>query len=261
MRSSKFLLLFLTITLALGSCISRKQTVYLQPDTESLDFSRYNSPRIQRDDQLTILVSAADPQVVAIFNPQLQAQRGTQAGGLMTQDMAMRPSYLVDEFGEIDFPVLGKVKLGGLTRREASDFMKKKLSTYVVDVGVNIAFSNFRVSVLGEVRSPGVFTLPQERITVLEALAMAGDMTRYGVRSNVLLVRERDGVKETHRLDLTSDSLLNSPHYYLTQNDVLYVEPNNSQVRDSNFGQNTNVFISVTSILITITTLIISLRR
>lgn len=234
------------------ACATRERVVYLQPKAEQLDYSAYNSPRIQRDDLLTIIVSSGDPKAALMFNPQL----GMQNNVANSQDLAFKPTYLVDEKGEIDFPVIGKVKLGGLTRLEAQALLKEKLAKYIVDGGVNLSFANFRVSVLGEVKSPGVYTLRQERITVLEALAQAGDMTKYGVRDNVLLVRERDGVKETHRLDLTSDSLLNSPYYYLTQNDVLYVEPNRSLIRDTNFGQNTSVFISITSLIITLVTLI-----
>jgi polysaccharide export outer membrane protein len=141
---------------------------------------------------------------------------------------------------------------------EATEHLRSLLKQYIVDAGVNLTFANFKVTVLGEVRSPGTFTLMQERITVLEALGLAGDMTIKGTRGNVLLVREKNGKHETHRLNLLTDSLLSSPYFYLAQNDVLYVEPNRTQVRASRLGQDTNVIISVTSLFITIVTLIIA---
>src|SRR5690606_15856134 len=136
-----------------------------------------------------------------------------QANAANSRDFAFKPTYVVDTNGEIDFPVLGKVKLAGLTRMEATEHMRSLLRSYIVDAGVSLTFANFKVTVLGEVRSPGTYTLPHERITVLEALGMAGDMTIKGVRSNVMLVREKDGKRETHRLNLLTDSLLASPYY------------------------------------------------
>lgn len=245
------LLLFLT----LASCASRKNIVYLQPSQLELENmqSKY-VPKIQQEDLLTITVSAADVKATMPFNQQnvYQATAGTAT------DMAFKPTYLVDANGDIDFPVLGKVKVGGLSRLEATDLLRSQLERYIVDPGVNITFANFKITVLGEVRKPGTYTLPQERVTVLEALGLAGDMTIKGVRNNVLLIREKDGQKKMERLNLLSDSLLNSPYYYLSQNDVLYVEPNGSEVRNSNLGQNTNVWISITSLIITITALIVT---
>lgn len=215
------------------------------------------APKIQQEDLLTITVSAVDIKATMPFNQQniYQATAGTAT------DMAFKPTYLVDSNGEIDFPVLGKVKVGGLSRLEATDLLRSKLKQYIVDPGVNLTFANFKITVLGEVAKPGTYTLPQERVTVLEALGLAGDMTIKGIRSNVLLIREKDGEKKMERLNLLSDSVLNSPYYYLAQNDVIYVEPNGSQVRNSNLGQNTNVWISVSSIVISILTLVVTNSR
>lgn len=232
--------------------------MYLQPsqlDLENMQ-TKY-APKIQQEDLLTITVSAADVKATMPFNQQnvYQATAGTAT------DMAFKPTYLVDANGEIDFPVLGKIKVGGLSRLGATDLLRSKLKQYIVDPGVNLTFANFKITILGEVAKPGTYTLPQERVTVLEALGLAGDMTIKGVRSNVLLIREKDGEKKMERLNLLSDSILNSPYYYLAQNDVIYVEPNGSQVRNSNLGQNTNVWISVSSIVISILTLVVTNSR
>lgn len=249
---NKIYLVFL-VFLTFASCASRKNIVYLQPSQLELEnmHTKY-APKIQQEDLLTITVSAADAKATIPFNQQnaYQMQAAT--------DIAFKPTYLVDAIGEIDFPVLGKVKVGGLTRLEATDLLRNRLKQYIVDPGVNVSFSNFKITVLGEVNKPGTYTLPQERVTVLEALGLAGDMTIKGVRNNVLLIREKDGEKKMERLNLLSDSVLNSPYYYLAQNDVLYIEPNGSQVRNSSLGQNTNVWISITSLIITITALIVT---
>lgn len=251
----KRFLFFIIILVTFASCASRKDIVYLQ-NSNVIPENIYakHAPKIQQEDLLTITVSAADLKATLPFNQQNQYQQQSAT----STDFAFKPSYLVDNNGEIDFPVLGKLKLEGLTRLEATEFLKSKLSAYIVNPGVNITFGNFKITVLGEVNKPGTYNLSQERVTVLEGLGLAGDMTIKGVRNNVLLVREKNGEKQLHRLNLLTDSIINSPYYYLAQNDVIYVEPNNSQVRNSRFGQDTNVWISISSLLITITALIIT---
>lgn len=250
---SKFgiaLVMFSVMLMILSSCGSRKNMVYLQADSTQIN-SVYEHfvPKIQSNDILTIAVTAADPKVTAPFNPV-----SSMTSGNMTQsvDMALRPTYTVDEHGYINLPMLGKVKVAGLTRLEAIEKLRKELSQYIKDPGVNMNFNNFRVSVLGEVARPGSFVMPTERLTVLEALGMAGDMTIRGVRENVTLIREIDGHKSIHRLDLTKQETLNSPYYYLAQNDVIYVEPNKAQINNSKLGANTNIIISIASLLITV---------
>jgi Periplasmic protein involved in polysaccharide export len=205
-------------------------------------------PKIQVSDILTIVVTAADPKVTAPFNPASMLETSMN----QSVDLAFRPTYTVDSEGNITLPMLGKVKVAGLTRIEAMEKLRVELSQYIKDPGVNMNFNNFRVSVLGEVSRPGSFTLPSERVTVLEALSLAGDLTIRGVRQNVLLIREVDGQKTMHRLDLTSQSTMNSPYYYLAQNDVIYVEPNRAQINNSKLGANSNIIISVASLLITV---------
>lgn len=246
-----FTVLMLTVIIMFfSSCGSRKNMVYLQSDSTKINtiYEEY-IPKIQNNDILTIVVTAADPKVTAPFNP---VSSMTTSNMTQSVDMALRPTYTVDNKGEITLPMLGKVHVAGLTRVEAIEKIRNELSQYIKDPGVNMNFNNFRVSVLGEVAKPGSFTLPSERVTVLEALSMAGDLTIRGVRHNVLLIREIDGQKTMHRLDLTQQNTLNSPYYYLAQNDVIYVEPNKSQINNSKLGANSNIIISIASLLITV---------
>ncbi len=246
--------IFLCVLL-LSSCASRKEIVYLQgANFNSVATYEKYAPRIQKEDLITIIVSSVDMKAAAPFNQMnpYQSTAGTSS------DLTIKPTYLVDNNGDIDFPGLGKVKISGLTRSEATELLKVKLSKYLLEPGVNLGFANFRITVLGEVNKPGTYVLPQEKINIFEALGMAGDMTIKGVRSNVLIMRESNGEKTFERLNLLKDSVVSSPYFYLSQNDVVYVEPNNSQVRNSRFGQSTNVWISVTSLVITIITLVIT---
>ncbi|MGJ1224656.1 polysaccharide biosynthesis/export family protein [Sphingobacterium siyangense] len=224
--------------------------VYLQSDSTQINtvYEQY-IPKIQPNDILTIVVTAADPKVTAPFNP---ISSMTTSNMTQQTDMALRPTYTVDNKGDINLPMLGKVSVLGLTRLEAIEKIRTELSQYIKEPGVNINFNNFRVSVLGEVARPGSFIMPTERVTVLEALGMAGDLTIRGVRENVMLIREVDGQKKIHRLDLTQQNTLNSPYYYLAQNDVIYVEPNKAQINNSKLGANTNIIISIASLLITV---------
>lgn len=242
--------LFLIVFVLFSSCGSRKNMIYLQQDSTQINtlYEQY-VPKIQKNDILTVVVTAADPKVTAPFNP-----GSSMATNSLTQsvDMALRPTYTVDENGNITLPMLGKVHVLGLNRIEAIEKIRAELTQYIKDPGVNINFNNFRISVLGEVAHPGSFIMPTERVTILEALGMAGDLTIRGVRQNVMLIREINGQKTLHRLDLTQKSTLNSPYYYLAQNDVIYVEPNKAQINNSKLGANSNIIISVASLLITV---------
>lgn len=243
-------LLYMSVLMLFISCGSRKDMVYLQNDSTQINtlYERY-VPKIQVSDILTVVVTAADPKATAPFNPV-----STMTTNNMSQsvDMALRPTYTVDGEGNITLPMLGKLKVLGLTRVQAIEKIRGELSKYIKDPGVNMNFNNFRISVLGEVAKPGSFILPSERVTVLEAISMAGDLTIRGLRHNVLLIREIDGTKTMHRLDLTKQNTLNSPYYYLAQNDVIYVEPNKSQINNSKLGANSNIIISIASLLITV---------
>lgn len=251
-------LILLTIIIILNSCGTRQDIVYFQNiDNAGISNTLYNyDPAIRPDDMLTISVTALDQDAARPFN--LFSSRFSIAEG---QSREEQQTYLVDSNGEIDFPVLGKIKLGGLNRLQSTELIKNMLKDYIKDPIVNIRIKNFKITVLGEVNRPGSFNIPNERITILEALGLAGDLTIQGLRNNVLVIREIEGKRETSRVDLTSQELFNSSFYYLIQNDVIYVEPNNSRVKSSTVGPNTGEMLRVISTLVTVAALIITITR
>lgn len=234
----------LFILIFLSSCASRKDLVYFQGDAVLNTIYDTSVPKIRSYDMITIIISAADMKATEPFN-QTSVYQMRSASNESFQNV-----YTVAEDGTIDYPVIGKVKLAGLTRNQAISLLKQKLDPYIINPGVNIHFTNFKVSVIGEVNKPGTFTLPNERITLLEALALAGDMSIQGKRNNVTVIREQDGEKKIYNIDLTSKEALNSPVYYLAQNDVVYVEPNKSKIQSS--VVNYSLFISVAGIIISV---------
>ena len=166
--------------------------------------------------------------------------------------------YLVDQDGMIDFPVIGKIKIEGLSPDELRLLLRDELSEYLKDPIINIRLRNFTITVLGQVARPGTYPINGEQITILEGLGLAGDLTLRGKRENVLVIRDFNGTKVYNRLDLTSKNLVKSPVYYLTQNDVVYVEPNNTGIRETSVGPSTSITITIISMLVTSTALIIT---
>src|SRR5690606_469795 len=162
------------------------------------------------------------------------------------------PTYSIDANGEIDFPKVGRIKLAGHTRTQAMDILRNAVGKYIVDPGISMVVRNFKVTVLGEVARPGTFTIDNDRVTILEALGLAGDMTIYGERNNVLVIREQDGKKQEFRLDLRKRESMNSPAFYLTQNDVVYVEPNGARIQNSKYTATTSIFVSVVGLIVTV---------
>ncbi len=249
----KVLVLFFIILLA--SCASRKDIVYYQnidglaPNSNTASYEI----KIQPDDLLLIIVSAEDPEIAAPFNLKTVM---TMTDTKLATGQQINQQYLVDSQGNIEFPVLGKLKVGGLSRSEVMELLRNKISAYIKNPIVNMRITNFKVAVQGEVNAPGTYTINSERVTLIEALSMARDLTIYGQRNNVLVIRELDGQKTYNRVDLTKADFINSPFYYLAQNDVVYVEPNNSKVNGAAVGPNTGVWVSITSLLITVIALI-----
>lgn len=243
------------------SCGSRKDIVYYQ-NIDSLNGKNEENTyelKIQHDDLLMIVVSADSPEIAAPFN-----LKAANVVTVSNQDFMGRESsqlYLVDSKGVIDFPVLGKLKISGLTRTAVVELIKNKVSQYIKNPIVNLRVMNFKVAVQGEVVNPGIFTVNSERITLPEALSMAKDLTVYGTRNNILIIREIDGVKTFNRIDITKADFIYSPFYYLSQNDIVYVEPNKSKINASKIGPDTGVVISAASILVTLITLIISITK
>lgn len=234
------------------SCASRKEVVYFQ-DTgnfETLVNTNRSVSKFKVDDLVSIHVSSLNPEASAPFN----LFRGEAEGGFRAEQV----DYLVDESGEIDFPVIGKIKIEGLSPEDLRLLLRNRLSDYLKDPIINIRLRNFSVTVLGEVSRPGTYPVNGEQISILEALGLAGDLTIRGVRRNVLVIRDFNGTKVYTRIDLTSKRMVDSPVYYLTQNDVVYVEPNRSGITASSLDQRASIAISIASMLITSTVLILT---
>jgi polysaccharide export outer membrane protein len=248
-----FLLFALIITLQ--SCHLREKMVYLQEDqstSSKLDSTQSFAPKLRPDDLLQIQVGGQDMQALAPFQFYVM-DNSSNPQGMQALNTIF---YLVDPNGNINFPVLGFVKVAGLTRLEATIRIQELLSLYVTNPVVNIQIKNFKVSILGEVARPGIYTMPSDRISILEALAMAGDLKLSGIRRDILLVREQDGKRIEYRLDLTQKDLYKSPAYYLVQNDVIYVEPNRgARFQGQNLGVFTQVVTPVISLMLSIYTL------
>lgn len=247
-------ILLLLMVMALGvSCVSREKIVYFQDleQQKALVDNIQNSFKIQPNDLLSIVVSAYDLNAVRPFNLVSESRAASDLSGLSYTNTE-RQGYLTAEDGTIDFPVLGRVEVAGLTRTELSELLVKRISEYVKDPIVTIRVVNFKVSVLGEVTKPGTYTVNGERLTLPEALGLAGDMTIFGRRDNVLVIRDNGKTKEYKYIDFRDSSMLNSDFYYLQQNDVVYVEPNNAQIQSSSFNRNTGIYISVASLLISV---------
>ncbi len=260
MRKSLFAPLFI-LTL-ITSCTSQKKLTYFRDVTaetaESIntEFKTAHEATIVAGDMLAITVSGLDPIAVAPFNMPVVSY--SSPGSDQIYQTPSLQSYLVDIEGEVDFPILGKIKLAGLKKAEAISEIKSRLDPFLKDAIVNIKFLNYKITIMGEVARPGQYTITNERVTLLDALGMAGDMTPYGKRDNVLLTREINGKIEFVRLNLNSEELFTSPYYYLQQNDIIYVEPNSVRAVSS---QNLNLYLSMISTLATLTTVIVTVRE
>ncbi|PQJ77778.1 polysaccharide biosynthesis/export family protein [Polaribacter porphyrae] len=252
-KSGKILCVFLIIFFV--SCVSKKEVIYFQNDEiEQSKVSNSYKTIIKPDDVLQITITALDIEAVRPFNLAAVTYSTTSNSAI---GVAQQQTYLVDNKGEIDFPVIGKIKIGGLTREETIELLRNKLSPdYIKDPNINIRIANYKISVIGDVRRPGSYSIPNERITILDALALAGDVNISGQRSNIMIIREEDGRKTQYRVDLRSNKLLTSPVYYLQQNDVMYVEPNYASIQSASSNSNTTLFISITGLLITIVSLL-----
>ncbi len=250
MKTRFVIISILAITMA-TSCASRKDLIYFQDEPLSGGYIDSSPAQLiyKPDDILTINVSAADPIVAKPFNLSFVSESDDLISATGTARMQ---TYLVDYNGNIEFPVLGTLHIAGMTRIGLTTMLKEKISEYAKDPIINIRLINFTVTVIGEVSSPGTFTIQNERISLPEALGLAKDLTIFGKRQNVLLIREVDGRKKFAKIDLTSVNSVSSPLYYLQQNDVIVVEPNNSRIRSSNYNQNNAVLISAIGTLTTI---------
>lgn len=258
-RKLSLQLVSLFFVLLLTACTSSKKILYLQ-DVQPLkqqDIENQYEVKIHNDDLLAIMVNSKNPELALPFNlPLVSYQVGYQSG--YNQRIL---GYLVDSDGDIDFPILGKIHVAGMTRKELTGYLKQRLidEDYIKDPIVTVQFLNFKISVMGEVNRPGSFDISSDRITLLEALSKAGDLTIYGRRDRVAVIREVDGVRTILYHDLRSSDIFQSPCYYLQQNDIVYVEPNKAKTGQSRINQNNSVSVwtSVISVLTSIVTLIL----
>ena len=261
-RKAKFLL---GVLLLLTSCTSYQKIPYLQ-DFETVnateEVTAMYDAHIRPKDLLTITVNTTDPEAAAPFNLTVQSAANSNLTQWVTQQAALQ-QYLVDNQGNIDFPVLGELHLGGLSMNEAESMIREKLQPFLKETPiVTVRMVNYKISVLGEVAKPGTFIINNEKVNVLEALAMAGDMTIWGLRDNVKLVREEeDGKRNIVVLDLNRADIVKSPYYHLQQNDILYVSPNKTKAKNSDTGQSTSLWVSATSILVSIASLLVTIFK
>jgi len=249
---TRFLLISILALVISTSCVSRKKLVYFQdkPLREGLKASTPAQLIYKPGDILTINVSAYAQETVVPFNLTVASSNANNPNGLQA-NMQIQP-YLVDYMGNIEFPVLGTIKVAGSTRTQLTSMLTERIKEYADAPLVNVRLSNFTITVLGEVSNPGTFTIEDEEITIAEALGLANDLTIFGKRQNVRLIRDVNGKKKFANIDLTSINTLNSPLYYLQQNDVIYVEPNKAKIRSSTYNQNNGVLISAIGTLTTI---------
>jgi len=258
MKKLLFPIMVVTVILMMVGCGSSKEVAYWQNiDSISLAASKglYDA-KIMPKDELTILVQTTDPLTSEPFNLRLTGQ---------TSSKNQITGYLVDNDGIINFPIVGKIHVAGLTKTECEDLIKSKIQPYLARTEnplVSVRTSSYRITVIGEVNRPGVIPVSTEKISLIEALAEAGDMTIYGKRDNVLLVREdKSGEKHKVRLNMNDANIINSPYYYLQQNDIVYVEPHKVKARNTFFGSNTSIFYSVIGITTSLVSLLITVLR
>jgi polysaccharide export outer membrane protein len=246
LTSASFLFLFV-----ISSCKSHEIVYFQKADqrNETIQNASY-TPVFKKDDFLSIIVTGEDLEATIPFNLPVVGAQPINNG--YTFGNAASYGYLIDSDGKVTMPFIGSITIAGLNRIEATTLIQQKLSEFLKNPVVHIQILNYKVTVLGDVRSPGTFKIPNERITILEALGLAGDLKMTGKRNNVLVVRDENGEKTQFRVDLTSHDLFISPVYYLKQNDVVYVEPNNTSKTESTLWRATgSIFISLTTLIIT----------
>ena len=262
LNSSLRLIYCMVAFVLIQGCTSPKKVLYLQ-DVDVFKEQEINvsyEPIIEKDDLLEIIVNSRYPELVLPFNmPMVMHQLG------MGTTAQSNLGYLVDVNGDIEFPVLGMLKVAGLTRVQLIDLIQEKLVTedLIKDPIVSIQFQNFKISVIGEVARPGRFNIVSDKITLIEVLSMAGDLTIYGKRDRVAVIREKDGIRSVMYHDLRSVDVFKSPYFYLKQNDIIYVEPNKARMGQSKINQNNfvGVWISAASILASVIAIIVSANK
>lgn len=249
---------------AMSSCKTQEKMLYFQ-DVEanvSETIKGEKDIKLQPKDQISIIVNSKDPQLAALFNlTSSRFQTGRTAvsyGG-----NGEISGYTLDENGNIDFPVIGNIHVADMTKSQVATFIKSKLleNNLVNDPVVTVEFMNLYFSVLGEVNKPGKYMITKDQITLLEAISMAGDLSVYGVRDGIYVVREESGKRITYNVDIRKKNMFDSPAYYLKQNDVVYVQPNRTKTKNSHTGNSTSLMVSATSALVSVATLVVNVIR
>lgn len=256
-------ILVVVAALSMASCSTYKNINYIQ-DVEANKAEKIAINKgilIQPKDMISIVVSSRNPELAVMYNlPVVSYQAGSETSTTGYQKLI---GYVVDNDGDIDFPILGKIHAAGMTRWDLAKEIKKQLENEVKDAVVTVQFMNFKISVLGEVTSPGTYSIEGDKITLLEALSLARDLTIFGRRDNISVIREQNGERVVYQVDIRSVEMFKSPAYYLQQNDVVYVEPNKVRAGQSTINENNvksvGLWVSVGSFLTTIATMIISL--
>ena len=260
-----------TFTLALlalvlfASCNTQREITYFQDLNPNIPqiIEECGTVRIEPDDQISILVSCKEPQIAALFNlVRSQTRVGITGQSSIINNNGETSAYTVDKYGNIDFPVLGKLYVADLTKQEVADLVKKELvaANLVKDPVVTVEFANLTFSVLGEVKNAGKYPITKNRTTILDAISMAGDLTITGLRNSVYVIREENGKRTAYTVDLRSKGVFSSPVYYIKQNDIIYVRPNSMRAGQSTINENTfssvGFWMSVSSLLMSLAVLI-----
>ncbi|HMM01883.1 MULTISPECIES: polysaccharide biosynthesis/export family protein [unclassified Dysgonomonas] len=258
------LLLFLSICiLFFSSCNSSKNITYFQdiPLGQNISTVKSSDIEVMPKDLISIVVSSKNPELATLFNlPKVSYQAGSTTSNENAGTQIL--GYTVDSGGNIDFPVLGTIHVAGFNRKQLSSMIKERLlnENLVNDPVVTVDFLNLKISVLGEVKNPGKYSIDRDQITLLEAISMAGDLTIYGKRNGVFVIREKDGNRITYKMDLRSSETFSSPAYYLRQNDVIYIEPNSTRSGQSTINDNNvksvSLWMSIASFVTTLAVLI-----
>ncbi|MBT8263252.1 MAG: polysaccharide biosynthesis/export family protein [Bacteroidia bacterium] len=239
-------ILFSLVIVSFLSCATKKEIIYFQDSSELNDteIPEIFEPLIEPNDILHISISSFDETLVMPFNKERIAENNANVDNLALQ------GYLVDSGGSINFPVLGSISVGGKSRSEIEQMLKKMLLEYVTDVVVDVRILNFKVTILGEVRNPGVYTIRNERVTIPEALGLAGDLSEDGDRNNISIIREENGKRIVTKVDITQTDLFSSPFFFLKQNDIIYVEPSLRGVKKSGFIPDIPALLSLVTVML-----------
>ncbi|WKS94944.1 polysaccharide biosynthesis/export family protein [Riemerella columbina] len=270
MKIRKTIFVLCVAVLSVTSCRTRNDIEYMQNIEQLAEEAsiRGTHNNIQPGDEITILVTAKDLGVAAPFNqgttPSSSRVTYSQASGnnsYSNQSSLTGFTYTVSDNGTIDFPILGKISTSGKSLEDLKEEVRKGVSRYIINPTVSAKYANYKITVLGEVSRPGQYIIPDGKVRLLDALGMAGDLTIYGKRDRVLVVREQDGVRTNAYVDLTNADFVNSPYYYLKQNDVIAVAPNKARQSASSYGPQTNVYISIASVTLGLLGLLVTVFK